>query len=140
MRLFRCVRGSGVTRRLARLLDRLVDGLGQPLEDLVRDRIGALDADPGPDTWNAAYSTCLSSSGSRRTLLSFVRSVDARCPNAPIAGYAIDNPERWNGYHPSQLTLRIALRHAASHIEQLRSTRAPRSRSQDCPPFWPPPA
>lgn len=127
-----------MSQRLDHLLDRLVDGLGQPLSRGVRRRIAELDTNPCPSTWNTAYSVCLGRSTPRRTLLTFVGQVDHRCPRGPQGGYALDNPDRWNGYYPEQLTLRIALRNAASTEIHGPINRAPRGPSRPESPTWPP--
>ena len=97
---------------LDRLLDRLFNGLGEPLASDARARIVDLDANPSPQTWNEAYSLIVGSQLNTKSLCAAVRDVDPRCPRAPSSAYARTNPDRWHGYFPAQLTLRIALRHA----------------------------
>jgi hypothetical protein len=127
-----------VSQRLEHLLDRLVDGLGHPLSPGVRRRIAELDSNPCPSTWNTAYSLCLGRSTPRKTLLTLVKQVDHRCPSGPEGGYALDNPDRWNGYYPEQLTLRIALRNAPTAETHGPITRSPRDPPQPEFPTWPP--
>ena len=97
---------------LDRLLDR-ISSLGRPLTDVARARITVLDSDPSSQNWNAAYALRLGSRQQNKTLCAAVRQVDPRCPPAPMSAYHQDNPDRWNGYFPAQLTLRIALNRVA---------------------------
>ena len=104
--------------RLEDLLDDCADAFGQPLARDARDRIRALDATPGPTTWNDAYSIVIRAHDPLLTLWQAVAAVDPRCPAVlPVAEHdALDEERRWRGYHPSRLTLRIALRHATAHL------------------------
>ncbi|GLZ28109.1 hypothetical protein Lesp02_02990 [Lentzea sp. NBRC 105346] len=126
-----------MTAALDRLLDRLANSRGEPLGRESRDRITKLDAEPSPLAWNDAYAIRIGTQPTNLTLWTAIQRIDRRCPRAPLPGYAIDNPRRWNGYYPNKLTVRIALR-LAGDVHVPPATAA--DYAPTGPPCRPPPA